>query len=174
VPQAPHGPGKEPPQAGTWPADWSQFAADASTASVGNVNGSRFAFRVPASWSCVAIAVSGVDIQYSCTGVTVDGPEGGDLMVRQCPAPCDADIRTGLRQHEDAWGLQWTSGGENVTWAQTASLPGRSSYGLIVVGFWRSVQNGPVDRQVVLRLTAPLERSSALQSVANATYTGIR
>ena len=166
------GPGIEPPADGEWPADWPRFSTGDATVAQ-NLAGVGFSFRVPDSWTCRSTPNAEGVAHYVC-GPTGDGPRvGGDVIVRDCPNPCDANQRIRLRQSEDAWGLQWTRAGTYVAWAQTTLLPGGSSYGLVVVGFWRSVANGPVDRMVVLRLTATPERARDIQAVANEVYHAI-
>jgi hypothetical protein len=168
------GPGLEPPVAGDWPSSWSKFS-DSDPTTLMTLDGVGFPFRVPATWRCtqrVSSAPGGVS--HSCgvqSGVAVS--VGGDLNVHPCPDGCDSDQRLRMRQTEDAWGLQWTRAGAYVTWAQTSALPAPAQYGLVVIGYWRSAPEGPINRQVVLRLTAPKDQAADLQKVANDVFTKI-
>jgi hypothetical protein len=78
-----------------------------------------------------------------------------------------------MREREEAWGLQWIRAGSYAAWAQTTNFVGPPHYGLVVVGYWRSVADGAIDRQVVLRLTAPAARVNDLRKVANDIHAAI-
>ena len=62
-----------------------------------------------------------------------------------------------LRKAEEAWGLQWRAAGQYVVLVETVKLNGAKRYGVVVVAFWRSEPDGAVDRQLVLRMTAPTD-----------------
>jgi hypothetical protein len=167
------GPGIEPPSPGTWPGGWPAFDATDETTEM-DLEGVGFAFSVPAGWTCSQRADTSEPVHYTCGAGSGATRAGGDLIVRECAGDCDdsTEQRT-LRQREDAWGLQWTRAGGYVAWAETSSLPGPAGYGLIVVGYWRSEPAGAIDRQVILRMTAPAsspEKISEVRKVANAVH----
>jgi hypothetical protein len=92
---------------------------------------------------------------------------GGDLLVRSCAVVCSAEKRTELRQQEEAWGLRWIRSGSFATWAQAKQVGGQDVYGLVYLAFWRSNEDGPVDRKLVLHLTSPPAASGDLKKVVN-------
>lgn len=73
-----------------------------------------------------------------------------------------------MRTAEEAWGLRWVRSGPSSTYAETSSLTvdGERRYGLVVVAYWRS-GDGDVDRQSVLRMTAPVTGANQLRRVAD-------
>jgi hypothetical protein len=165
------GPGVEPPVAGDWPSAWKTFT-DSDLTEPMELDGVGFTFRIPATWQCTNQVSGASGVGYSCagrSGVAV----GGDLDVHPCVDGCDADQRTRMRRAENAWGLQWTRAGAYVTWAETSALPAPAQYGLIVIGYWNSVPQGPIDRQVVLRMTAPKNQAADVQKVANDVFAKI-
>jgi len=171
---AQRGPGIEPPSAGDWPVDWPEFQPTEATRSMSGLPGVGFAFRVPAAWDCVRETQTLTFARYTC-GARRGQPDeiGGDLIVRTCPEPCGGDVRVAMREREEAWGLQWIRAGSYVAWAQTTNFVGPPHYGLVVVGYWRSVPDGAIDRQVVLRLTGPAARTNDLRKVGNDIHAAI-
>jgi hypothetical protein len=167
------GPGIEPPAAGDWPASWAKFGPNDKTRQLSSLSGVGFSFRVLDSWNCTNRPEASGAAHYLCGPSGSADQVGGDLIVRTCPAPCDSDQRVELRQKEDAWGRQWTRAGGYVTWAETRAFPGTPRYGLVVVGYWRSVAEGAIDRQVVIRMLAPPDKAADLQKVANDIYDAI-
>jgi hypothetical protein len=164
---APSQPGVEPPQGGGWPARSPTFTSAEQTRPENNLDGVGFSFRVPPDWTCRRQAKTSGSVRYTCG--TGSGPTlaGGDLVVRSCPAPCSEQRRAELRQAEEAWGLRWIKSGPFATWAETTRINGQRRYGLVYVAFWRSNPEGSIDREVVLRMTAPPARSDDLRKVVN-------
>ena len=80
---------------------------------------------------------------------------------------CDEAHRDELRTVEDAWGAQWRFAGPNATLAETLTLDERDRYGLVVVGYWASTPGSAIDRQLVLRMTAPPNWIDDIRRVAN-------
>lgn len=161
----PRRPGIEPPQAGSWPTE--PVFGDADQAKVENPAGLGFSIKVPASWSCDARQRVPGFTRYLC-GVSRPGvPEvGGEVIVRNCPKPCGEEVQTAYRKAEEAWGLQWVQAG-TATFAEAPEAGGRGRYGLVVVGWWRSNADGPLDREVVVRMTATEAQIGEVRKVAN-------
>jgi hypothetical protein len=164
---APTAPGVEPPLSGGWPRSAPNFTSTEATKPVNGLAGLGFDFRVPPSWTCVPAEQAAAAAHYKCG--TGQGAElaGGDLLVRTCAVVCSAEKRTELRQHEEAWGLRWIRSGSFATWAQVAQVGGQDVYGLVYIAFWRSNEDGPVDRELVLHLTSPPAASADLKKVVN-------
>lgn len=160
----PTAPGIEPPVGGGWPPSWPTFGSTESTKPMKGLEGVGFDFRVPPTWNCDQVAKAAAAVHYRC-GQPSTG--GGDLTVRTCETPCTEERRTALRQREEAWGLQWTRSGPFATWAETSEIDGKPMYGLVYVAFWRSTPEGQIDRQLVLRLTAPPAAGDQLKKVVN-------
>jgi hypothetical protein len=168
------GPGKEPPAAGDWPLTWAKYSDADATRQVKNLPGVGFTFRIKDTWSCDPGSTIRDAAHYVC-GTASGGVEiGGDLEVRACPDGCDAATRVQMRMVENAWHLQWTRAGSYVTWTETNTLPEPSTYGLVVVLYWRSVPTGPVDRQTVVRMIAPPLEKVEVQKVANDIYDALK
>ena len=132
------------------------------------LDGVGFDFRTPPNWTCAKVGQAQAAVHYRCgagTGPTLT--TGGDLVVRDCETPCTEERRAGLRQREEAWGLRWTRSGPFTTWAETTRIDGKREYGLVYVAFWRSMPEGQIDRELVLRMKAPLATSDDLKKVAN-------
>jgi hypothetical protein len=165
---APTAPGAEPPVGGGWPSGWPTFTAAESTKPMNGLDGIGFDFRVPPAWNCTKAEQSAAAVHYRCgvgSGATLTS--GGDLIVRTCEPVCDEHKRTALRQREEAWGVRWMRSGPFTTWAQATRIDGKPVYGLVYVAFWRSTPEGGIDRELVLRMTAPLATSDELKKVAN-------
>ncbi|MFI6761356.1 hypothetical protein ACIBF5_19685 [Micromonospora sp. NPDC050417] len=160
-------PGIEPPRPGNWPTSWPQFDQTSRVQTL-TLDGIGFALTVPSTWDCVMDGNAQGFVRYNCGTTHADGGTiGGELIVRDCPKPCDEARRTTMRQAEDAWGQQWRYAGEYATLAETLTLDGEQRYGLTVVGYRRSVPSGTVDRQLVLRMTAPTDWVDEVRRVAN-------
>jgi hypothetical protein len=164
----PAAPGVEPPRGGGWPSGWPTFTSAESTKPMNNLDGVGFDFRLPPTWGCTKAEQSTAAVHYRCgVGGSATFTSGGDLIVRACQKTCTEDRRTALRQREEAWGLRWTRSGPFTTWAETTKIDGKRVYGLVYVAFWRSTPEGEIDRELVLRMTAPLATSDDLKKVAN-------
>ncbi|MGC4807009.1 hypothetical protein [Micromonospora sp. DT233] len=165
---APLSPGLEPPAKGEWP-QWVRFTATDRILTLTELDGVSFPVKVPPTWRCTSVERAAGLSRHQC-GVPAGGGTalGGELVVRQCPAPCDGPRQTAMRLGEEAWGLQWVRSGPSSAYAESSSLSidGERRYGLVVVAYWRS-GDGDVDQQLVLRMTAPLAGANQLRRVAN-------
>jgi hypothetical protein len=161
----PKSPGVEPPKPGSWPAE-PQFG-DADRTKVESPVGFGFTFKVPESWACDARQRGPGFSRYVC-GISRPGaPEvGGEIIVRNCPAPCGDEVQAAYRRAEEAWGLPWVQAG-NATFAETAKLDGKPRYGLVVIGWWRSNPEDVIDRQIVIRMTAEGAQVGDVRKVVN-------
>ena len=160
-------PGLEPPLPGDWPKQWPKFGPTDKVASQA-LDGVGFAVTVPTSWKCARAGSAAGFVKYSC-GTTVAGDQlGGELIVRDCAAPCDPQQQAAMRGTEEAWGLQWREAGENVSLAETTKLNGAARYGMVIVAYRHSTTGGALDKQVVLRLTSPVSWLDTLRKIANA------
>jgi hypothetical protein len=168
APSTPKQPGKEPPKNGSWPANWPGFAAADHAQPQADLAGLGFTFDVPAGWTCTKVDQSTGYVNYHCGN---DAQHvGGDVIVRRCGEPCDAAKKIKMRQGEEAWGLQWVRDGGNSSWATSNQAPGsdgKPGFGLVLVRYWHSSQGGPLDRQVVVRMTAPAAQAATVQKTAN-------
>lgn len=165
----PQSPGIEPPSAGDWPKDWPKFQPGDSVRTFSDLEGLGFTLKVPAEWNCTPAGRAQGFVKYNC-GASDDKQQiGGELIVRDCPVPCDAQRQTAMRQEEDAWGLQWRRGGQFVSYADSSrlELDGDRRYGLVFVAYWRGGDTGQIDRQLVFRMTAPVDGAGRLRRVAN-------
>jgi hypothetical protein len=163
LPSAPPAqPGVEPPQGGGWPEGWPDFGSADDTRNMSNLSGLGFSFEVPEGWDCIQAARGSGYVHYTCGRL----PEiGGDLIVRQCPKPCTDDRRIEMRTGEEAWGVRWTRSGPFTTWGETRQVNGAARYGLVYVGYWRSTPEDAIDRQLVFRMTSPLNQADQLRKV---------
>jgi hypothetical protein len=161
-------PGLEPPWPGEWPADWPRFGRreDVQTLALDRLG----RVTLPADWTCVLRESAAGFAKYACGGPIEGGRDiGGELLLRDCPAPCDEGRQTSMRRFEEAWGLQWRYAGRYVTIADTSRLNGAAGqYGVVVVAYFRSAPEGRVDRQLVLRMASPESWLNLLRKVANA------
>ncbi|MGW4497900.1 hypothetical protein ACWENR_04665 [Micromonospora sp. NPDC004336] len=166
----PQSPGIEPPKSGAWPSQWPKFGARDNVRTVTGLEGLPFPVKVPVDWECTLAGRGEEFVKYNC-GTPATGADaiGGELIVRDCLQPCDAKRQTAMRQAEEAWNLQWTRGGENVAFAESSQLQidGEQRYGLVIVAYWRGGDSGRVDRQLVFRMTAPVDGANRLRRVAN-------
>jgi hypothetical protein len=71
-----------------------------------------------------------------------------------------------MRELEEAWGLPWIRSGAFTTWAQGNGVE-NGRYGLVYLSYWRSTPEDAIDRQLVLRMTAPPGQEDVLRKVAN-------
>ncbi|MEU9504728.1 hypothetical protein AB0D32_00405 [Micromonospora sp. NPDC048170] len=166
----PQSPGLEPPSAGEWPKDWPKFTPQDHVRTFSDLEGLGFTLKLPGEWDCTPAGRAEGFVKYNCGVSGGAQPEiGGELIVRDCPLPCNGERQTTMRQAEDAWSLQWMHGGQYVAYADSSRLQidGERRYGLVVVAYWRSGDSGRVDRQLVLRMTAPLDGAGRLRRVAN-------
>ncbi|MGC4810177.1 hypothetical protein ACLQ29_06560 [Micromonospora sp. DT228] len=166
---APLSPGLEPPAPGEWPALWVRFAATDRILTLHGLDGLPFPVKVPPSWQCTSVERAAGLSRHQCGAPAgSEAALGGELVVRDCPAPCDGPRQTAMRIAEEAWGLQWVRSGPSSAYAETSSLTvdGTQRYGLVVVAYWRS-DSGDIDKQVVLRMTAPVGGANQLRRVAN-------
>ncbi|MEV0838279.1 hypothetical protein AB0I55_01860 [Actinocatenispora sera] len=168
APSTPKHPGKEPPKDASWPSSFAKFGSGDKTKSMSGLAGLGFDFVAPSDWTCTKKDQSTSYVNYHCVGSKTKA--GGDVIVRTCGEPCDAAKKIHMREQEEAFGLRWERDGGNSSWAQADKVTapdGSSGYGLVLVRYWHSKPGGPMDRQVVLRLTAPPSAKSDVQKVAN-------
>ncbi|MGX7672681.1 hypothetical protein [Plantactinospora sp. DSM 117369] len=164
-------PGLEPPTAGAWPAKWPTFTERDNVRTLPDLEGLTFTVKVPASWQCVLSGRAQGFTKYNC-GVPPgsDKPEyGGELVVRDCAQPCDEAQQVAMRQAEEAWGKRWIRSGQNSAFLETNTLQenGEQRHGLVVVAYFQSgTSEDRVDRQLVLRMTAPENGAQELRRVA--------
>jgi hypothetical protein len=167
VPQPATQPGIEPPFEGEWPADWPSFEAQEPVTPVTDLAGVGFGFALPEGWTCTNVTDTEQLAHYTC-GPGGDAEQiGGDLEVRPCPDPCDGDRRVQMRTTVEAWGLQWVRDGGYRSYAETSQVAGEQRYGLVIVGYWRTASEGRLDRQLVFRMTGPVDRADDLRKIAN-------
>jgi hypothetical protein len=168
APSTPKHPGKEPPKDASWPSSFAKFGSGDKTKTMSGLAGLGFDFVAPSDWTCTKKDQSTSYVNYHCVGSKTKA--GGDVIVRTCGEPCDAAKKINMREQEEAFGLRWQRDGGNSSWAQADKVTapdGSSGYGLVLVRYWHSKPGGPMDRQVVLRLTAPPSAKSDVQKVAN-------
>ncbi|WIM98007.1 hypothetical protein ACTOB_001576 [Actinoplanes oblitus] len=162
-------PGLDPAPDGVWPHDWPTFEGQTSgVQEVTGLVGVGFDFRLPTGWTCKLAEQADAAVHYRCgtwQGETLTA--GGDLTVRACAPACDDNTRKALRQREEAWGLRWTSGTSLRSWAETSQLDGKPVYGVVYVGFWRTAPEEVLNREVVLRMTAPVAATADVKKVAD-------
>ncbi|MFI6820438.1 hypothetical protein ACIBJE_05715 [Micromonospora sp. NPDC050187] len=166
---APLNPGLEPPAPGSWPAQWPSFAAVDRIRTLTGLDGLPFPVKVPLDWQCTPAGRAEGYARHLCGAPADAGPPiGGELIVRDCPVPCTGSRQVAMRTAEEAWGLRWTRGGPTAVYAERSGLliDGTPRYVLVVVAYWRGGE-GDVDRQLVLRMTAPLDGANQLRRVAN-------
>jgi len=160
-------PGVEPPRPGQWPDQWPGFLSTDRIRTLNDLAGLGFTLKVPVGWECVPGGQDAGMVTYQCGA---QSPQvGGEVVVRDCPDDCPESRRTAMRQAEEAWGLEWIRVGEYTTYAESSTLQvdGEQRYGLVIIGYWRGGNDGTLDRQIVVRMTAPVERAGQLRRVAN-------
>ncbi|MEE6263830.1 ribosomal eL19 family protein [Plantactinospora sonchi] len=162
-------PGLEPPTPGSWPAKWPSFTERDNVRTLSDLEGLGFQLKVPAGWECSLAGRAQGFAKYNCGVPEGAGPKfGGELVVRDCAQPCDEAQQVAMRQAEEAWGQRWIRSGQHSTYVETSSLEenGEPRHGLVVVAFFRGGDDGVVNRQLVLRLTAPRDGALELRRVA--------
>jgi hypothetical protein len=163
-------PGAEPPRPGEWPG-WPRFGRGDRARTVTLEGIGRVA--LPAGWRCELDESAAGLTKYACGGS--GGRMGGDLIVRDCPVPCNGARQAAMRGAEEAWGLQWRAAGANATLAETVRLNGnQGQFGLVLVAYFRSTRGGRVDRQLVLRIAAPESSVDTIHKLANAVRDTVR
>jgi hypothetical protein len=167
VPTPPLRPGLEPPRPGTWPQRWPKFGSTDKVSTL-SLDGLGFKLIVSVSWRCVLKDSGNGYVRYNC-GADISNNQriGGEVIQRDCPQPCDEQQQTTMRATEEAWGQQWREAGQNVTIAETAKLNGEPFYALALIGYWHSASGGPLDRQVVVRMTGPATWVDDIRKFAN-------
>ncbi|GAA4211577.1 hypothetical protein [Actinocatenispora rupis] len=168
APSTPKQPGKEPPKNGSWPASFAKFGSGDKAKQQADLAGLGFTFSTPGDWTCTKRDQSTTYVNYHCGSSKTKA--GGDVIVRTCGEPCDPAKKIKMRQDEEAFGLQWVRDGGNSSWAEgkkVAVPSGGTGYGLVLVRYWHSKPGGPMDRQVVVRLTGPTSSAKDLQKVEN-------
>ncbi|SCG68650.1 hypothetical protein [Micromonospora coxensis] len=166
----PASPGAEPPRAGAWPAAWPRFQENDGLQTLTGLEGIDFPIKVPQNWQCTPSALTQTSARYYC-GLAVAGEPkiGGELIVRDCPLDCTQEQQAAMRKSEEAWNLQWVRSGRYSCYAESSSLEidGERRYGLVVVAYWRGGTDGKLNRQMVFRMTAPVDGANQLRRVAN-------
>lgn len=169
----PAAPGVEPPLDGEWPADWPTFADDEAVPAPG-LAGLEFTFQVPQGWNCIQVSETDGLNHHTCGPGGDDRRAGGDLIVRDCPDPCDAERRVEMRRAEEAWGLQWVRDGWYWSWAEGHEIEDQERYGLVIVGYWRTSDESRLERQLVFRMSAPVEQADDIRMIAQSVRDEIR
>lgn len=168
-PEAPSGPpvspGVEPPTPGKWPENWPHVTERDNVKTLSNLDGLGFTLKVPQEWDCALAGKAQGFVRYTC-GARQGQPNeiGGELIVRDCPQPCNEQQQTTMRTAEEAWGAKWIRTGQYTTIGE-ALLDGERRHALIVVAYFRS-GDGAVDKQLVLRMTSPVAEAQDLRKVA--------
>ncbi|WP_326553439.1 hypothetical protein [Micromonospora sp. NBC_01813] len=163
-------PGVEPPLDGQWPRDWPRFVPTDALRTFTDLADLGFTLRVPRTWECVSSRQDDKTGSLQCGSAFGDGQDlGGEVVVRPCPEGCSVDRRAAMRRAEEAWGLQWVQAGATAVYAETSVLQvdGEQRYALVIVAYWRGGLDGVLDRQLVLRMTAPVEGAGQLRRIAN-------
>jgi hypothetical protein len=168
------GPGIEPPAEGQWPNGWARFQGSDDKKRLDGLSGLGFAFDVPTGWDCRSVGDSAT-VRYECgSGLGTADEIGGEVIVRTCAENlCTGDRRIAMRKLEEAWGQQWYRAGNVFCWTETTAFEGPAHYGLVFVGYWRSVKDGVLDRQIVVRMIAPADKAAEIQKVANSVRSGV-
>ncbi|PYC67593.1 hypothetical protein C7C45_21620 [Micromonospora arborensis] len=165
----PQAPGIEPPKPGAWPTQWPKYNERDEVQTLTNLEGVGFPVKLPMDWKCALAARSDGFISYNC-GNAASGEQmiGGELVVRSCPAPCNEQWQNAMRAVEEAWGAQWIRSGQHSSYAeQIIEANGTKRHGLVVVAYIRSGEAGTIDRQVVIRMTAPVADAFQLRRFAS-------
>lgn len=166
----PVSPGLDPAPDGQWPETWPSFWDPGNTGvqTLKDLEGLGFDLRMPAGWVCKLTEKADAAVHYRCGAWQGDiVTAGGDVTVRTCAPACDDATRVALRQREEAWGLRWTSGTSLRSWADTPQVAGKPEYGVVYVGFFRTVTEGVLDREVVVRMTSPVAAANDLKKVVD-------
>ncbi|MEO3770031.1 hypothetical protein [Micromonospora sp. B9E7] len=165
----PQAPGIEPPKPGAWPTQWPKYNERDEVQTLTDLDGVGFPVKLPMDWKCALAARADGFIKYNC-GNNAPGEQmiGGELIVRSCPAPCNEQWQNAMRAVEEAWGAQWVRSGQHASYAeQIIEANGTKRHGLVVVAYVRSGEAGMIDRQVVVRMTSPVEGAYQLRRFAS-------
>ncbi|WP_345070601.1 hypothetical protein [Phytohabitans flavus] len=165
-------PGIEPPQDGNWDTKWPRFIDPPDKVREVNPDGVGFKFLVPRDWDCQLSGSGQGFVKYNC-GPTPGGSVeiGGELVVRECPDPCDDARRLAMRKAEEAWGLRWKRGSRLSSYAEANDIDGEARYGLVIVAYSRSAPDSAVNRQIVFRMTAPVEQADVIRKISRSVRT---
>ncbi|MEV0427126.1 hypothetical protein [Micromonospora sp. NPDC050495] len=164
----PESPGVEPPKPGAWPTQWPKFK-ERDTVRTLNLDGLGFPVKVPTNWQCTLAGRAEGFVKYQC-GTSATGAQtlGGEVIVRDCPQPCTGQWQTAMRGVEEAWGAQWIRSGEYASYAEKIlDVDGGQRHGLVVVAYFRSGEDGAIDRQLVIRMTSPVPEAYQLRRFAS-------
>jgi hypothetical protein len=161
-------PGREPPLPGGWPSSWPKFKPPPDMRTL-TLDGLSFTFVAPVTWSCSPRGSAAGSVSFTCRApIGNDEDIGGELTVRDCPSPCDDEVRASMRAPEDAWGEKWRFAGNDVTIAETHNFNGRPEhYALVLIANFASKPDGAVDRQLVMRMDAPEDWLNDIRKFAN-------
>ncbi|MFC4065156.1 hypothetical protein [Actinoplanes subglobosus] len=168
TPSALH-PGLEPPRVGDWP-NWEKYTGKDKTQTL-TLDRIGFPVTLPKGWTCTPAAAGEDVVEYYCGMSTGSDNIGGELIVRTCAQPCDATRQNTMRKVEEAWGKQWRYAGPNVTLAEATEIDDVPRYGIVVLAYIRDTPQEPINRQLVLRMTAPIGWENDLRKVANSVRT---
>lgn len=165
----PLAPGLEPPKASTWPASWPKFNEKDWVRTYSDLDGLGFALKVPIAWQCTPAGRAQGYAKYNCGMPGAKPAMGGEIIVRDCPEPCEGPRQTEMRKAEDAWGLQWLRVGQCAYLAEDSHLQieGQRQYGLVIVAYYRGGNSGRIDRQVVLRMSSAIDGMGRIRRVGN-------
>ncbi|MEV6814311.1 hypothetical protein [Micromonospora sp. NPDC051296] len=165
----PQSPGIEPPKPGAWPTQWPRFTERDQVQTLSDLEGLDFPVKVPGGWKCTLAAQADGYVRYNCgNSATGDQETGGELIVRDCPEPCNEQWQNAMRAVEEAWGAQWIRSGEHASYAeQIIKVDGAERHGLVVVAYFRSGEAGLINRQVVVRMTSPVPEAYQLRRFAS-------
>ncbi len=164
----PESPGVEPPKPGAWPTQWPKFK-ERDTVRTLNLDGLGFPVKVPTNWQCTLAARAEGFVKYQC-GTSATGAQalGGEVIVRNCPQPCTEQWQSAMRGVEEAWGARWIRSGEYASYAENIlDVDGGQRHGLVVVAYFRSGEDGAIDRQLVIRMTSPVPEAYQLRRFAS-------
>ncbi|MEU5907833.1 hypothetical protein ABZ780_26090 [Micromonospora sp. NPDC047467] len=165
----PQSPGIEPPKPGAWPTQWPRFTERDTVRTLTDLDGLGFPVKMPTNWQCTLAARAEGIVKYEC-GITASGNQalGGEVIVRECPQPCTDQWQNAMRSVEEAWGAQWIRSGLYASYAeQIIEVDGAQRHGLVVVAYFRSGQDGAVNRQLVIRMTSPVPEAYQLRRFAS-------
>ncbi|GIJ80064.1 hypothetical protein SAMN05443287_110163 [Micromonospora phaseoli] len=164
----PQSPGIEPPEPGAWPTQWPKFTERDQVQTLVDLEGVGFPVKVPEGWTCTLVARADGYVKYNCGNAALGNQlTGGELIVRNCPEPCNEQWQNAMRAVEEAWGAQWIRSGQYGSFAeQIIEIDGEKRHGLVVVAYFRSGEAGLINRQVVVRMTAPVPEAYQLRRFA--------
>ncbi|MFC0508342.1 hypothetical protein [Micromonospora costi] len=164
----PQSPGIEPPKPGAWPTQWPRFHERDTVRTFTDLEGLTFPVKVPTNWQCTLAARAEGLVTYDCSTTDAGSKIGGELTVRDCPQPCNEQWQSAMRATEEAWGAQWIRSGQYSTYAeQIIDVNGESRHGLVVVAYFRSGEDGAINRQLVIRMTSPVKEAYQLRRFAS-------